>query len=79
MNWRIMPVPNWKEVPDQNDIVVVLVKLMVSPVVKFIVSPGVAAVLNGYTLRRLTRIRVIDMKAIVLNLGFFIFSILPFE
>ena len=79
MNWRIMPVPNWKEVPDQNDIVVLLVKLMVSPVAKFIVSPGVAAVSNGYTLRRLTSIRVIDRKAIVIKLGFFKFSILPFE
>jgi len=59
--------------------VAVLVKSMVSPVAKFIVLPRAVAVSNGYTLRRLTSIRVIDMKAIVLNLGFFIFSILPFE
>jgi hypothetical protein len=39
MNWRIIPVPNWKETPDQKDIVVSLVKSMVSPVAKFIVLP----------------------------------------
>ena len=74
-----MPVPNWKETPDQNDIVVVLVKSMVSPVAKFIVLGRAVAVSNGYTLRRLTSIRVIDRKAIAIKLLFFKISILPFD
>ena len=61
-NWRTIPVPNWKETPDQNDIVVVLWKSMVSPVVKFMVLPAALLMFTGRIAKRLMIISEVSSR-----------------